>query len=328
MRRMIATTALLVAGAIGLSGCATAGFESSMAPAPDYAPMESGAYPAADAEAGGAMAYQSAEGREVITRGSLTVTVEAPNEAADEVARLVNRVGGHVAQRYEVLPRENQPGRASLVLRIPSAGLGDALEQIKALGEPRDINIGEEDVTMVVRDLDSRITAMQTSVDRLIALLAQADKTSDLIEIESALSSRQGELESMLGQRRALQDQVSLSTIQLELIGPDATPVDEPSNFLTGLAAGWNAFVAFWSAVVVALGVLLPWIILLGVLLTALIWWLRRRSRRAARGPVAHDAPVPAVAGTVAGAEPAAEPAIAATDAGAAPQDAGASTKD
>jgi len=87
-----------------------------------------------------------------------------------------------------------------------------------------------------------------------------------LIELETAISDRQGNLESMEAQQRSLADQVQMSTVSLSLVSTADAPVDSPDTFLSGLGTGWSSLVAFFSGVLVVAGVLLPWIVLVGVL--------------------------------------------------------------
>lgn len=231
--------------------------------------------------------------REIVTTGSATITAEEPVEAADAIAELAGVEGGHVAERFETTATEYQTASASLTVRIPSARLDAFMAQLDELGRIDDQQYSRQDVTAEGQDLDARITALRTSVDRLLALLERAEGTDDLIAIESTLSQRQGELESLEGQRRVLDDQVALSTVQLVVRGEEDAPTVEPESFLTGLSAGWGALIATGAGLLVTLGVLLPWLLLLGVLALAAVPLVRRlRARRAARlhapSPVVH----------------------------------------
>ncbi|TQL47191.1 uncharacterized protein DUF4349 [Homoserinimonas aerilata] len=242
--------------------------------------------------------------RQVIATGYMNITVKTPRDAADDATRIVNQAGGHVDGRTETAPRGGDRGRADLTLRIPSDALDATIEKLAALGTLEETNVSKQDVTSVAQDLDARITALQASVDRLLALMADATSTTDLITIESALSERQANLESLQSQRRSLADQVELSTITVYFGSEADAPVHEPDTFWSGLLAGWAAFVGFLSFLLVAFGVVLPWLIVPAIAL-ALVWWLLRRRRRA-RG----ETDAPAAAG-----ETMADPAAAATEA-------------
>ena len=179
--------------------------------------------------------------------------------------------------------------RAELLLRLPSATLTETLEELRALGEVEELTLQTDDVTREVQDLDARITALRSSVERLLALQDAAATVEDLIDLETAISDRQGQLESLEAQQRYLADQVDLSTLRLTL-GSDATaPVDDPDTFLTGLIAGWESLVAVGSGLLVIAGVLLPWLAVLGVLALATLLVVRGARRR--RGHAADQAP-------------------------------------
>ena len=214
------------------------------------------------------------EDRKVITTGQLNLTVESPTEAADEAVRIVERSGGHIDERTEQPPVKGEKGSARLTVRIPSDKLTATLDDLKALGTLQDTSISSQDVTAAAQDLDARITALQTSVDRLLDLMTKATSTADLITIESALSERQANLDALTAQKRSLDGQVELSTISVFLGSEADAPPETPDTFFSGLIAGWNAFVAVFAGALVVLGVLVPWIALAaiaGVIVLAIV---------------------------------------------------------
>jgi hypothetical protein len=277
--------------ALALTGCSASGASLVGASAPDVA-QQSGPESAVqygDSVVGadylGPVTEESAarlaDGDEkMIVTGYLVMTVERPTEAAAEVASIVERAGGRVDARSETAPDGEDKGRAELTVRIPTDQLTKTLESIKDVGTVESVEQGKQNVTAQVRDLESRIKALRTSVDRLIALMADADTTADLISIESALSDRQSNLESLESQKRSLDDLVELSTYTIQLGTEQDAPVDEPDTFLSGLITGWNAFVGFFSFLLVAFGVLLPWIVLVGLATIVVIVVARRRAKR------------------------------------------------
>jgi hypothetical protein len=226
-------------------------------------------------------ASQAADSRQVITTGSATITVDEPAAAADDAVRIVESAGGRVDGRIEKAPVDGDQGSAQLTVRIPSAKLTVTLDALEKLGTVEDVSISKQDVTAHSQDLDARITALHASVDRLIALMSKATTTADLITIESALSQRQSDLESLEAEKRSIVDQVDLSTITLNLGSKASAPAHVPDTFLSGLLTGWNTFVAFFAGLVVVLGVALPWIIFFGVIALVVILLVRRSRKRA-----------------------------------------------
>ena len=297
----IAATTVVIASMM-LTGCSAASMsESSDAGAPP---------PAADAPAFGSKDEEGADldtdsadesGRQVISTGTVSITADDPIEAAADAVEIVEDAGGRIDSRSEqpatddktraddasdssdssIYPGPGLPApSAQLVVRIPSEKLTTTLDEIKKLGKVESVAIDANDVTAQSRDLESRITALRASVDRLIGLLAGATTTKDLIDIETALSTRQAELESLESQRRSLVDQVDLSTISIAFGSVASAPVEQPSDFFSGITAGWQTLVAFVGGVLVAFGFLLPWLIVLAVIGTVVLLIARRRTRR------------------------------------------------
>lgn len=278
--------AAVVLSALALTGCSATGSSVDLSE-PSVVGADSGGQfaPAAPESAADGRAALPDTDEQVIVTGYLTLTVEHPAEAAAEAAGIVERAGGRVDARSEHAPKGEDKGSAELTVRIPTDRLTATLEALKKLGTVEQVEQAQQNVTSQSRDLEARITALRASVDRLIALMADADTTADLISIESALSERQANLESLESQKRSLDDQVQMSTYTLFLGTEEDAPVDEPDTFLSGLAAGWDAFVAFFSFLLVAFGVLLPWFALGAIIAAAVVLLVRRRVKATADAP-------------------------------------------
>jgi hypothetical protein len=128
---------------------------------------------------------------------------------------------------------------------------------------------------------------MKASVDRIRVLLAKADKIGDVIAIESELTQREADLESLENRQAALKNQVALSTIAVTITA--TTPVTvaavteqaRPQGFLAGLSAGWHALLSFGTGLGALIGALLPFLPLIAVAAVVAIWVARRRRRQA-----------------------------------------------
>lgn len=266
-----------------LAGCSSGDEDSAYdngGDAPAAAPADAGGGAAADEAA------PSAAQRAVITTGELYVTVKDPMAAADEATDIVAQAGGRIDARNVIAPSEYDGGSASLTLRVPSARLDAVVDDLGELGEVDHFSTQSQDVTVAVADLEAKISTLRASTDRIQGLLADAKGISDIITLEDELASRQAELESLVAQQRGLDDQVSLSTIDLSLT---TEPVviekksDAPDSFWDGLKAGWSGLVAFLSVASVVIGALLPWLTVIGIILAAVMVPMRLRRARAAR---------------------------------------------
>ncbi len=222
--------------------------------------------------------------RDVITTGSVSITVGDPIKAAQDAVLITEQANGRVDSRTENPATPNQPASANLTLRIPADQLDHTLAELKKLGSVNYVSLNASDITQQTKDLDARIKSLTTSVDRLLALMQQATNTTDLITIEGALSARQADLEGLQSQRNYLSDQVDYSTISLNLYSTGTVAPGSPDNFWTGIVAGWNALVGTLGSALIGIGFALPWIIALGAVaaIVFLIVWLSTRKRKAA----------------------------------------------
>ena len=112
--------------------------------------------------------------RDVVKTASMTIDVANTSDAADEAAMIVERADGRVDSRSE--DAGSQSGRAltSIVLRVPAGQLDGAVRELKKLGTVQTAETTAEDVTAQRVDLEARITALQTSVDRLLTIMRDA----------------------------------------------------------------------------------------------------------------------------------------------------------
>ncbi|MDJ0350981.1 DUF4349 domain-containing protein [Cryobacterium sp. PH29-G1] len=282
MRRTWGVIAVLLTGVL-LAGCST---NSGSSVAPDQSGGVSGQVIPAEGGQADSSAVSGTTGdvktanRDVITTGSLSITATDPVAASETAVTITEQAGGRVDNRSENPATDIQPASANLTLRIPSDELDRTLAEIKKLGRLNFVSLTAQDVTQQSQDLDARVTALSTSVDRLLALMKSATTTADLISIESALSSRQGELESLRSQRDYLADQIDYSTVQLELVAEGTVAAGGPSNFWDGIVAGWTALVAAFAGLLVGLGVALPWLVVLAIFAAIVLLIVRLFARR------------------------------------------------
>ncbi|WP_130179180.1 DUF4349 domain-containing protein [Cryobacterium sp. SO1] len=262
----IGATAVLALAALLLAGCTASGSNSATDSGVRSESMDAGTVPGEMAAPGEAVAGDAAiADRSVITTGSVSLTVADPIRSAEDAATIVEEAGGRVDSRTETPETENQSASANLSLRIPIGDLDRTLDALRALGTVNYVSLNASDVTQQSQDLDARITSLTTSVDRLLALMAQATTTTDLIAIEGELSARQAELEGMKSQRDYLTDQVEYSTIALDLYSTGTVAPGAPDNFWTGIVAGWTTLVTALGALLVGIGFALPWLAIVAV---------------------------------------------------------------
>jgi hypothetical protein len=214
--------------------------------------------------------------RKLIRTASLELASPNVIKATNGARQIAADLGGFAGQE------EVRGDQATLTLHIPSNQFDKALERLTNL-EPDGVKARSqtaEDVTEQLVDVESRIATQRTSVDRVRALLARAQTVNEIVQIESEVTRREADLESLEKRREALNGQVALSKVTLKVTrsGPAPAPAKDSGGFLAGLTGGWHAFLTTGGVLLRVLGAMLPFLIVLGVPgWFALRWWRRRR---------------------------------------------------
>jgi Domain of unknown function (DUF4349) len=282
---------LVVAGAallVGLAGCSSGAsnagtLSSKAAPAADTGAAERAAA-GTDKKAGrvaqapGAVPMQVAGDRAIVYTGTMTVRVSDVDAAAARLAGMATGSGGYVGgdQRSS----DGKRGSATITVRVPVDRFYGTVDEIGKLGIEQSRQISAEDVTAKLVDLTARLKTQQASVDRIRALMTQARSITDVTTLESELSRREADLESLEAQQRDLTNLTTLSTITVTLLGvdaPAAKPKQPESGFVAGLKSGWRAFTGSLRAVLTVLGAVLPFAVAIGVPVWLVLYLLRRR---------------------------------------------------
>lgn len=230
----------------------------------------------------------AASDREVVTTGWVSLVADDPAATVEDVATMVETAGGWVESRSQTAATEDYAASASMTVRLPADRVSETIAALDGTGEVTDVSVDSVDVTSTAQDLDARIAALRTSIDRLTTLMADASTTADLIEAESELTARQADLDSLTAQRDRLSEQVAMSTLTVSVTATPPPSELTPGGFVGGLAAGWSALVTTLDVLVMAAGAVVPWLVPI-VLVYVLVRVIRRR--RAHIDPAGPDGP-------------------------------------
>ena len=306
--RALAVTAL--AAVLTLSACSSGGDDmdsgGTTAADSDVAPR-----PASEGEAGknldergtaDGVAFDDAGGnppqedpdameRAIISKGNVQLESDDVEQAVFDVQALVDKSGGEITDRETSTDDEGEVRLARLVLRIPAKVYSDAFAALETeVANLTSSSSTSEDVTTQIIDIDSRIRAQRASLNRVEVLLGQAQSIRDIVAIESELTRRQADLDSMVKRLAFLRDQTSMSTVTVNIQRTDGEPKkekkeDDDAGFFSGLEDGWNALTSFGTGLSTVAGAVLPWTIVL-LIIGGLAWPFRRRFRgRITPGP-------------------------------------------
>lgn len=151
--------------------------------------------------------------RKVVRNASLRVEVKDAKGAAAEAAKLAEAASGLLASS-SLSESRSGGSSAELQLRVPAASIDSTIEKLKALGRTTYEATSARDVTREYVDVETRVRVKRDTEARLRDLLKTAGaKVSDVVEVERELDRVITEIERMEAERRVLESQVALATI-------------------------------------------------------------------------------------------------------------------
>jgi uncharacterized protein DUF4349 len=217
----------------------------------------------------------------IISTGTVVLRSRDVAGARFDVVATADRFGGEVSDEQTDTDGHGRVSTSHLVLRIPSVDFRVAMDALEGVADLRFSGSTTKDVTGKVIDTRVRLRAQRRSIARIETLLARAQDLRDIVLIESELTRRQTELESLEHQSAYLENRTALSTITVDIdrAAASATPDEDHTGFLAGLAAGWHWLSAVAVGLATAAGAVLPWLVVLLVLAVP-GWPLARRLRR------------------------------------------------
>lgn len=275
--------ALTACGGSGGDGASAAMDSAQMAPAAESMEMEYGGGLSYE-DSGGSSAYL--QGRKMIRTASLELETTEFEASVTALADLTERFEGY----FESSSIGNGGGGcrwANYTVRVPAARYQEYLNQAGALCHETWRDTSAEDVSETYYDTEGRLKTQQIKLERLQALLAQAEKMEDIITIESAISETEQAIDSLSGTLRHYDSLVDYATVHISLseVYKLSHVEEKPAGFGGRLAAafseGGSAFLNGMEDLAVALAYGWLWILLLAAVAGTAVWLLRRRRKEA-----------------------------------------------
>ncbi len=247
-------------------------------------------------------AYQSANQpqsqaieRLVIKNGTLSLVVDDPATAMDEISRLADELGGYVvtANLFKTVAQGDvEVPQGEITVRVPVERFTEALAKIEkeSFKAPLSKNITSQDVTSEYTDLQSRLRNLEAAEAQLTEIMKDANRTEDVLSVYSQLTQVREQIEVIKGQIKYYEQSAALSSIQTTLLANAAVqpltiggwqPVGVVKNAVQALI---NVLKGVASLVIWLVVFFLPVLIVLFVIFVIPIWilivLLRRRSSR------------------------------------------------
>jgi len=254
----------MLLGAMILSACGAIAPAATEAPAFAEAPMLAVEQPAAVAGAGQADAakeafappadlssapvYNTGAGTDaenaafaashmIVKNGDIKLLVEDTDIAIDRATQAIGDMGGYIISSrvwYQPYADGENYKYATISIGVPVDQFEHTLTRLRGLAvKILDETASGEDVTNQFVDLQSQVTNLEATRDRIKSFLDEAKTTDEALRINAELTNVEAQIEQIKGQMNYLQDRSAYSTItiNLEPVLPEliATPTPTPT---------------------------------------------------------------------------------------------------
>ncbi len=235
--------------------------------------------------------------RLVIKNASLNLVVKDPQASLDQVTALAERVGGFVVNSRTYKQGYDAEGVAMLYgeisIRVPAERFNDALAELRGASvRVENESISGDDVTAQYTDLQSQLKNLQAAEEQLTAIMKDAKRTEDVLNVYNQLVSIRGQIEQIKGQIKYYEESAAMSLISMTLMPDIASQPITPDVWAPeGVAkqaveALVNTLQALGTAVIWFGIYTLPLLLLIGLPIVAVVFGLRRLLRRGPKAPV------------------------------------------
>ena len=202
--------------------------------------------------------------RLIVRTGQASIEVDSLGPSMAELRRIVQRVGGFVADA-SVQSGRNQIRSATLELKVPASRFDELTEGLEPLGRLQFVNVGAEDVSEKFVDLTARVANGHRLEDRLVELLrTRTGKLQDVLSVERELARVREEIERIQGRLRFLKTSAQLATLSVNLFEPPPILASHPGRSVIAEAfkTAWRNFVGLMAGVIASLGFVVPVLVL------------------------------------------------------------------
>jgi len=268
------------------------GGAAPMEPAPDMG-MNDGA---ASEEAGVPPSGRPEAGQQkVIRNGSIVLTVDRAADFSRLVQERTEALEGYISylSQYSQDYDGQEYVTVSMAVRIPVARFDQMITWLEESAKVEHKDISSTDVTEEYMDLEARIRNLKSQETRLQEIFVEASTVEDLLAVERELGRVRGEIESLEGRFRYLDNQVSYSTLQLEIREERIRPAQIRQFSLTevfrqagsAFTQGIYSFLTLLGDAVVYISYALPFLLFLVALVFVIIILSKRSGRKKDRSP-------------------------------------------
>lgn len=212
------------------------------------------------------------------------------DEAVSLITSAAQSFGGYIAEAsQEGISTGSSYGTrsATYTVRIPAENADAYIEHISGDCNVLSSSLTTQDVTDAYYGYQARLESLVIQEERLSAMMEKTETLSDLLTLEDKLSDVRAEINGINSSLQLMEKSVSYSYVYVTLREVKEYEEPEKEGYLSRLGGSFvNAFESFVKVlgeILIVMIWMLPYLIVLGIILVAVIVWNARRKRKNAK---------------------------------------------
>jgi hypothetical protein len=231
---------------------------------------------------GGGQQRKAADLSKIVRDGTISLSVP-DGSFGTKLARVV--AIAHANGGFVLSSQTEGSTTGTLTIRVPAAHFDDAIGQVGGLGTVESSSVTGKDVTNEFVDYKAHLQNLAGRRTVLRGLLARTTTIGESLTVENELQDVQLQIDQIQGQLRFLDNQVSESTLTVDLREESAPAGETRTNggiqnpsLSRALDRAIQGFFGILATIIVGLGYLLPLAVIAG-LVAGVVMLVRRRGR-------------------------------------------------
>lgn len=216
--------------------------------------------------------------QKIIKTAEVRFQVENLQESITNVQQTLKKYKAYVSSVNQSRGHGRLDGK--IIIRVSNADFSNLLNELLKLSIYTDYNrVNAQDVSEEFVDIQTRLQTKKAVEKRYLEILEKAETIPDILSVEEKLNQIREEIEAKEGRLKYLQDQVSYSTITLEMYEEteeeDAPEISFWKKAGKGFVTGWDGFLRF----LIGLTYIWPLLIILGTIIFFIYRTIRKYTK-------------------------------------------------
>lgn len=210
--------------------------------------------------------------RRLVKEGNVGFQTDSVVETTAKVRQLIDQYKGFVSREnaYNYTGNRN----FTLVARIPVDSFDKFISELEKIPGQFDARtIGVTDVTAQFVDTEARLKAKKEVEKNYLAILEKAKTVSETLQVQKLLGDIRGEIESVEGQLKLLQDKTAYSTLTINYYEQKESVFSFMKGIERAFREGWTGFLQTLIAAAYA------WVFIV-IIATVLIFRKLRKNKK------------------------------------------------